>query len=501
MKNIQKQKGLTLIEIIVALGIMGAVVVGVNAMINQASSDIRAAVTGMHMKAVGDAATEYIKDNYAAITGVATATTPALIRVSDLISGGYLSSGFSAQNAAGQSVCVLVLEPSANDLTGMVVAHGGTAIDDLTLGQVAATIGASGGGIYSTATSTFRGAMGGWSTAVGSFANANHLGVRCDGTAGAVPIAAGRPSMALWFADGLSVAPTLYRDAVPGNAALNTMNTPILMGAGTVQTEGGACTSTGALGRDSTGAVVSCQGGTWKKQKSAFWGDPVSVSVAMPACSAANANEVRVRYGYASAPTSRALICNGTGWIGVGVDGAGNMTVPGTVTAGALSVSGAASAGSLSVSGATTLTGNVTTGNNLTVGNNIIVNNVTASGRVTANTLHPQLVATANTACSPNGLIAQTSTGQLLSCTSGTWKKYVQPNTYTNGSVLTTGNSTWEIGGACISGGYASGICIYQEGGDGTTIQKISWSDPQYPKTCPLQTRGVVLMDYPTGCP
>lgn len=358
----RKQKGVTLIEVIVSLGIIATITAGVVALTDQSSSDTRAAVTALHLKTVGEAANEYIKDNYTAIVGAATATAPVLVRVSDLIAGGYLSAGFSVSNARQQNTCVLVLEPTANNLIGMVVTEGGDTIDDLTLGQIAATVGAAGGGIYSTAGTTFRGAMGGWSVPVGSYANANHLGQKCNGTAGVISLAAGHPVMALWFADGPTASATLYRNLVPGNEGLNTMQTPILMGAGTVQVVGDPCVNVRALGSDTNGKVLSCQDGTWKEQGSRFWRDPVANFASLPACAAANTGETRVVMGYATAPKQRLFSCDGTAWVATAVDDNGLMTA-----------------------------------------GKYMVNDVVTEG----------------TACTPNGLIAKDATGLLLSCQSG----------------------------------------------------------------------------------
>lgn len=358
----RKQKGVTLIEVIVSLGIIATITAGVVALTDQSSSDTRAAVTALHLKTVGEAANEYIKDNYTAIVGAATATAPVLVRVSDLIAGGYLSAGFSVSNARQQNTCVLVLEPTANNLVGMVVTEGGNTIDDLTLGQIAATVGAAGGGIYSTAGTTFRGAMGGWSVPVGSYANANHLGQKCNGTAGVISLAAGHPVMALWFADGPTASATLYRNLVPGNEGLNTMQTPILMGAGTVQVVGDPCVNVRALGSDTNGKVLSCQDGTWKEQGSRFWRDPVANFASLPACAAANTGETRVVMGYATAPKQRLFSCDGTAWVATAVDDNGLMTA-----------------------------------------GKYMVNDVVTEG----------------TACTPNGLIAKDASGLLLSCQSG----------------------------------------------------------------------------------
>lgn len=95
----RKQAGVTLLEMLISIGILGSVVAGLATLIGNASEDTRASVTALHVKTVGDAANAYIKDNYASITTVATAASPALIRVSDLIAQGYLSDGVTSTSA------------------------------------------------------------------------------------------------------------------------------------------------------------------------------------------------------------------------------------------------------------------------------------------------------------------------------------------------------------------------------------------------------------------
>lgn len=262
ISRLTRQAGLTLLEVLVSLGILATVTTGIVALTNQQSEKTKASVVALHTKMVGTAAAEYIKENYSTILSTATTTQPVLIRVSDMISSGKLQAGFNPKNARGQDTCVLVLKQSATNLTSLLVTEGGEVIDDLSLGQIASEIGAAGGGIYSTAAGNIRGSMGGWNTAIGAFANPNHLGQKCSGAAGNIALTAGHPVMALWFADSQDVSATLYRDGVPGNPSLNTMNTPIIMGS--VQTLNGACSSTGAIARDAGGALLSCQGGVWK---------------------------------------------------------------------------------------------------------------------------------------------------------------------------------------------------------------------------------------------
>lgn len=333
-RQIGQQAGLTLIEMLLSLSILGGVVAGMVGLLQSASEDAKASVGARHITTVGNAANAYIKDNYSLLTTVATSTTPAMFDVATLIAGGYLNDGYSPTNAWGQATCVLVLQPTPNKLTGVVVTDGGTAIDDLTLGQISATIGGAGGGIYSTAPGSFRGAMGGYDFAVGAYANPNHLGRRCNGVAGNISLSPGHPVMALWYADGANAASTLYRDQVPGNPGLNTMNTPILFGAATTRTIDTACTPNGSLARDANGAVLSCELGVWKKGGSAFWQDPVGTFAGLPACNASSLGHTRVVHTPAVGTERRAYTCDGGGtWVALGVDNNGNLTVPGTVTA------------------------------------------------------------------------------------------------------------------------------------------------------------------------
>lgn len=360
----REQLGMTLLEVLMVLGLLSSIIVGVAKLAEAYSDDTRAALVAQHMSAVGRAAQAYIKDNYAAVAGNATSATPALITVPMLRTAGYLQSGFSITNNYNQSVCVLVLEPTANNLNALVIAEGGTTLDDLTLGGVAAAIGAAGGGVYSTATTTLRGAMGGWSMGTGAFVNANASGQKCDGTGGTPVIAAGHPVQAIWFEGGDVSSGLLHRDAVPGRPELNTMNTPLIMGS--VQTSGAACTTTGAIARDSDGGVLSCQGGTWKPGGSAYWKDPVATFASLPA-SGDPVGAVRM-----TTDTGRAFMWTGGSWSPLAVDQNGHLTVPGRVTSGEY---------------------------------------VQING-----------VATEGAGCSPNGLVGRNAAGLILSCQTGIWK-------------------------------------------------------------------------------
>ena len=411
--SVRRQRGLTLLEITVSLMIMGGVFMSLNTMIDRWTKDTVAATAGQQVRTLGDAAAAYIKDNYAAVMGVATDSTPALITVATLQGANYLSSGFAVANSYQQNQCVLVLEPVAGYLIGLVVAEGGTAIDDLTLGQIASVVGGSGGGIYSTATTTLQGTQNGWAQPVGNFANANHLTQKCDGTAGAITLAAGHPVMALWFTGGDSTSGFLYRNTVAGRPELNRMNTGLDMNNNaisnaatialtTVVSTGDACATNGVIARDANGAVMSCQSGTYQPQSSAYWKDPVATFATLPVCNGTSAWQTRVVQTPTVGTGPRAYTCDGTSWQPLGVDNSGNITVGGTAT----------------------------------------LNNLAGNLTVTP-------VAVIGTACAPNGRIAQDGSGLILSCQSGVWRRDPAAGcsagyTYTGGSCQAI--STYAVG-------------------------------------------------------
>lgn len=388
------QTGLTLLEVIVSLGLLSSVFLGAVSLIDNYSSNMKNNAVGQHTSTFGQAMKAYVKDNYAAVVAIATPTTPALIRVSTLVGSGKLQNGFNTSNGYGQTVCGLVLEPIPGQLTALVVNEGGTAINDVDLGQIAGVIGAAGGGIYSSAATTLRGTMGGWSMPIGNYANANQAGLRCNGTAGAVSLTQGHPVMALWFSEGDTTAGVLYRDSIPGQPQLNQMNTPIIMSS--EQTIGSACTTTGAIARDSVGSVISCQGSVWKKQGSSFWEDPVLNNASLPTCNASIAWQTRVVRTPTVGSGPRAFTCDGTSWKALAVDENGNLTVPGIITVGKTQISD---------------------------------------------------VVTEGTACASNGLVARDATGLILSCQSGVWRKL--ESAWSRSAAQCIANGYVYTGGAC----------------------------------------------------
>ena len=442
VRSKRQQAGVTLLELMISLSLLMLASVGMVQLADRYSDDVRASVAADQLKRIGDASRAYIKDNYTTIAATATPTAPFLITTTMLASGGYLPTGSISTNGYNQSVCILVLSPSANRLQALVMTEGGDTVDDLTLGNIVQLTGSSAGAIRSTSSANITGALGGWSIPVATWHNrVNNQNRRCNGAAGNVQVTIGHAALALWFEDGAYQSNALYRDSVAGRPELNTVNTPIIFNA--TQTAGAACGTPGAITNDSAGAVINCTGGTWKAiGGSVYWGDPVTNFASLGTCNAAATGTTKIARTPSVGSGPRAYTCDGTTWQALAVDNSGNLTVANTLTAGTVNAGTTNSTNatitnatitnaSIGTLGSNTInnSGTVTTGSIIgttgtigTLGSTTInSNNINNSGVVRTNTMTLDGVATAGAACSPNGSVARDSTGLILSCRSGVW--------------------------------------------------------------------------------
>lgn len=214
------QAGVTLLEVIIAIGLVALMLGGLSELADRFATDQKNNLTAEHLKRVAEAGRNYIKDNFSTVAASATATTPAYIPVSTLVSGGYLQAGFSARNAYRQDACILVLEPTADKLQALLITEGGDTIGDIDIGAIAAAAGGSAGG-FRSGTTTVTGTQGGWSIPRAGYHNvANSAGMRCSGSAGNVQIADGRLAYALWLDASNDTFSTQWKDPVPNTAAL-----------------------------------------------------------------------------------------------------------------------------------------------------------------------------------------------------------------------------------------------------------------------------------------
>ena len=209
------QRGFGFLEVLISMTIASIFAAGtvglymryLDRQMNQSASE--------QMAIVSDAASQYIKDNYQAVSGQASGSAPAVITIAMLRNTGYLPAGFSDLNSYGQDYQILARKTAANQLQTLVVTRNGDAIKEIDAIDIAKRVGAKGGYISKQNPSVATGSFGGWSTSMAPF----------NGTTGA-----GHLATALFFQDGAIVNDYLYRNAIPGQPNLNRMNTNLDMG-------------------------------------------------------------------------------------------------------------------------------------------------------------------------------------------------------------------------------------------------------------------------------
>jgi len=403
----------------------------------RSNENLQIAATAKQAIQFNDASSNYIQQNAVAIQAAATPVVPFTITVPMLQAANLLPASFSATNPFNQTWRTEILQPAAGNLQALARGVGGTALDDRMAKKIADVIGNQGGFIPQNNSGIY---PGGAANAYGGFAVWGPLP-----TANYVGVAGGEIASLLTFNNGQLVDNRLYRNAVPGQPQLNTMNTPIIMGAGTLQVVNTACVTLGALGRDAAGKVLTCDGANWKSQGNAFWGDPVATFAALPACNAAALNVVRIVQTPTVGVGGRAYVCNGAGtWNPLTLDDNGNMNISGNATI----------TNNLTVNGNTTL-GNAA-GDTLTV-----PSTATFSANTSLAKPIPTTVAVAGTSCAgySQGTLAQDATGLTLSCQSDI-KWHVASGS--SGSGNHAGISYSDISFAVSSGANAFGMCAAQ---------------------------------------
>ncbi|HYD63739.1 MAG TPA: shufflon system plasmid conjugative transfer pilus tip adhesin PilV [Noviherbaspirillum sp.] len=374
------QRGFTLNEVIGALFIGSLMMVGLTAMMDTTLEDTRGQQAALYQAQVTNAAAKLIAERYTDLLATATSTTPVVFTVADLRNARYLPQSFSDRNAYGQAPCVRILRPAAappaptDRLDALITTAEGREIPAAHIAYVAANAGQGGGFIPSTVTpapptpAPLEARGGSWDMTPAELAP--YLSVNCAGIAAPT---AGHLASALFY-DGPGQLSTdfVYRNRVGNRDDLNTMMTPLRMRhvANVGSTDdlcnaGNMADSWGRIAVDSSGAVVSCQGGRW--QRSGSWKDPMPTHTALTLLPAVDNRPGDVRMVTA---LNRAFTWNGTNWVALAVDENGNMTVEKKLTT-----------------------------------NDIQINSTVVKGN----------------ACTSTGLVARDANGLLLSCQFGVW--------------------------------------------------------------------------------
>ncbi|MGE2102975.1 shufflon system plasmid conjugative transfer pilus tip adhesin PilV [Escherichia coli] len=205
------------------------------------------------------AARSYIGKNYTTLQGSSTTTTPAVITTTMLKNTGFLSSGFTETNSEGQRLQAYVVRNAQNPelLQAMVVSSGGTPYPVKALIQMAKDI-TTGLGGYIQDGKTATGALRSWSVAL-SIITRNSKGWLNETHGGG-----------FYMSDGSWVRSVNNKGIYTGGQvkggtvrADGRLYTGEYLQLERTAVAGASCSPNGLVGRDNTGAILSCQSGTW----------------------------------------------------------------------------------------------------------------------------------------------------------------------------------------------------------------------------------------------
>ena len=291
------------VSVLLGLAIMLPSMVGMQ---HTAFTDQVAQVEAGQLSTITNAALQY---EYGYMASLSAPGSTHTVTVAQLIAQGYLPPGTSAVDAMGDPISVEYQADANGNVTGYVVAQGSYRYPDADAGQILLDLGDRGGyvpevPIAGQTTGTIYGTGRTWQAPAPAGIGPGSIDVKVESNA----------------AQQADDSRFLWRVPAP-TAADNTMSTPLILGA--VETPGAGCANTGAIAQDGTGALVSCQSGTWTAVGGGHWRAPVATYAALPA-SGNQDGDVRL-----TLDTDRAFAWNGSSWVALAVNQNGNLHVPG----------------------------------------------------------------------------------------------------------------------------------------------------------------------------
>lgn len=332
------QRGMTLIEVLAALGIGAVLLAGLAGLVERSLDDMKGQQAAYYQAQVVDAARRYLDANAGALaTQTPTAASVVAITLAQLRAAKFLPDSFADTNPYRQSACVLVRRPDPSNYPGqfdaLVASTGGDKIGDKDLPVVAMQAGSGGGYVAASAPGVARGVS--WQMATTAF-----RGVTCAGSAAPAlqgTAADGGHLVSSVFYDGAAqqAADFIYRNRVPGRPEANRMNTALRFGGDAVVVGGTPCLNEGVneagLAIDgATRSLVTCGlDGNWSLPAS--WKEPVGTHAALLAVADSRIGDVRM-----VTDVSRAFTYSAAGWVALAVDQNGNFDVPNVSSAGRL---------------------------------------------------------------------------------------------------------------------------------------------------------------------
>lgn len=429
------QGGFTLIELVVAIVIIGILSIGIMRGLAQRADAQQQSVAAGHMKTYTDAAYTYIQNNAASIQAAAGPATPVTISTAQLRAAGVLDPSFSDVSPYGQTLTVRVLEPTPGKLDPIVLSTGGTTLTDAQVHGIAAKLseaGGDGGFIDSRNAGSVIGAGGWWSKAAATYGVAPGVGHVADG---------------LFVRFSATTDDYLHRTA-NANPALNAMSTDINMQGHSLNNVGVLNIPGGGNGinlggsylyGDSTNlATRSGSGNLYIQSLAGASGSIVQVNNIVGGGSsvftAYNMSASNGLYGANYVNTSGSMLASGNINSNSSIAAAGDVSAGGAVYASNwLRTYGNTGWYSQTYGGGWYMTDaswirayndkNIYTGGQVQAGSIQSNGPITANGRLTTKEfVQVSGLANAGSGCSPDGLIARAASGAgLVQCVGGVW--------------------------------------------------------------------------------
>ncbi|MBC7502291.1 MAG: shufflon system plasmid conjugative transfer pilus tip adhesin PilV [Herminiimonas sp.] len=317
----QRQRGITLIEVVSAMAVGSMMLAGLLTMIDNSLDDTKGQQASLYQAQIVSAVSKYIEANYGALITGTTGGASVPLNLGNLktpAAGGnpFIAPAFANLNAYGQSPCIVVRQTLPGKLDVLIATTGGAKIAEKDLPNVAANAGQGGGYISTDSFTVAQGAN--WR--LDAAALAPFQGGGC--IAGAASDGGHLTSALFYEGTGQLSTDFLYRSAVPGRPELSTMNTPLRMAGTAVVTEGAACAGIGdAIAFNQTEDLVTCKGSIWRTTSS--WKSPVASFGALPSTDQVGDVRMVLEAGY-----KRAFVHAGGGtWTALAVDQFGDLAV------------------------------------------------------------------------------------------------------------------------------------------------------------------------------
>lgn len=149
--NVYQQKGFSLLEMLLSVGVIGFIALGFVQMTKDFIDEKQSISAAEHINVIHEAAYDFIMDtstnNFAGIHGALANNTGQEILFADLIAGNYLDAGFNQRNSFGRDVRVIAyrVNGGGTDVLQILTTTSGAPINQAQALQIAQNLGGKGG--------------------------------------------------------------------------------------------------------------------------------------------------------------------------------------------------------------------------------------------------------------------------------------------------------------------------------------------------------------------